>query len=78
MLHEFHFTSTFGQYDGISVPAADDSVCQQAFASLEYLKEYLSQIIKLAEEVDLNTPVIDALDNTLVGQSPFPRITLHW
>ncbi|KAG7528648.1 hypothetical protein FFLO_06012 [Filobasidium floriforme] len=37
----------------------------QAFASLTYLKLYLDQIIYLAEEVDLNTPIIDALDSTL-------------
>jgi len=41
----------------------------QAFASLSYLKTYLEQIIFLAEEVDLNTPVIDALEGTIQGES---------
>jgi len=74
MLHEFHSTSRLSFYDSASVRAANSLKCHQAFASLEYLKEYLTQIMKLAEEVDLNTPVIDALDNTLDGEFPFPQI----
>lgn len=44
----------------------------QSFASLTYLQQHLEEIIKFAEEVDLNTPVTDAL--TLVLEGEFPRL----
>ena len=37
----------------------------QSFASLTYLQNHLDSVIALAEDVDLNTPVTDALSLTL-------------
>ncbi|KAJ9123955.1 hypothetical protein QFC22_000746 [Naganishia vaughanmartiniae] len=50
----------------------------QSFASLTYLQKHLDSVIELAEEVDLNTPVTDALSVTLEQlNTPSPSSKPH-
>ena len=66
MLHELCPAGLL-RHRALGVPAIY-VLMTQAMASLNHFENHLQQVISLAEDVDLDTPVTDALTYTLEGE----------